>query len=355
MDVINYLQTYKNSSFKEMPFNEVDALALAFISYVPIDELGITDKKIKASLLSERIKNYMPPFGTNERKLKYMKVAALVCDSKRFERVYFAHFVKEKDSLTDKQFQAITIVLDDFLYVSFCGTDSTVIGWKEDFNMAVLETVPSEVSAVKYLNDILSKFWFKKVYLGGHSKGGRLAISAAKSMSNKRRLAAIFSFDAPNFPTTCYNEDYKKIDSYILAYAPNESIIGRLMNEYHQKKIIKSTNSLLMQHDAFSWVIEGRSFVYENEYTEKSTRIVNTINHALTTYDEETKRLFIDTLFDFLERLSVEKIPNEREIIPAFIKKVPSLFGEWKATPKENRQVVKKVVVDLIKDYYFNK
>ena len=355
MDVINYLQTYKNSSFKEMPFNEVDALALALVSYVPIDELGITDKKIKASLLSEKIKNYMPPFGTNERKLKYMKVAALVCDSKRFEHVYFAHFVKERDSLTDKQFQAITIVLDNFLYVSFCGTDSTVIGWKEDFNMAVLETVPSEVSAIKYVNEILSKFWFKRVYLGGHSKGGRLAISAAKGMSNKRRLAAIFSFDAPNFPAHCYNEDYKKIDSYILAYAPNESIIGRLMNEYHQKKIIKSTNSLLMQHDAFSWVIEGKSFVYESDYTEKSTRIVDTINHALTTYDEETKRLFIDTLFDFFERLNVEKLPNERDIIPAFIKKVPSLLGEWKATPKENRQVVKKVAIDLIKDYFLNK
>ena len=353
MDVINYLQTYKNSSFKEMPFNEVDALALALVSYVPIDELGITDKKIKASLLSEKIKNYMPPFGTNERKLKYMKVAALVCDSKRFEHVYFAHFVR--DSLTDKQFQAITIVLDNFLYVSFCGTDSTVIGWKEDFNMAVLETVPSEVSAIKYVNEILSKFWFKRVYLGGHSKGGRLAISAAKGMSNKRRLAAIFSFDAPNFPAHCYNEDYKKIDSYILAYAPNESIIGRLMNEYHQKKIIKSTNSLLMQHDAFSWVIEGKSFVYESDYTEKSTRIVDTINHALTTYDEETKRLFIDTLFDFFERLNVEKLPNERDIIPAFIKKVPSLLGEWKATPKENRQVVKKVAIDLIKDYFLNK
>lgn len=355
MDVISYLQTYQNYSFKEMPFNEIDALALALVSYVPIDELGITDKKIKASLLSERIKNYMPPFGTNERKLKYMKVAALVCDSKRFEHVYFAHFVKERDSLTNKQFQAITIVLDNFLYVSYCGTDSTVLGWKEDFNMAVLETVPSEVSAVKYLDDILSKFWFKKVYLGGHSKGGRLAISAAKGMANKRRLAAIFSFDAPNFPASCYNEDYKKIDSYILAYAPNESIIGRLMNEYHQKKIIKSTNSLLMQHDAFSWVVEGKSFVYESDYTEKSTRIANTINRALTSYDEETKRLFIDTLFDFFERLNVEKLPNEREIIPAFIKKVPSLIGEWKTTPKENRQVVKKVAIDLIKDYYFNK
>ncbi|MBP5574701.1 MAG: DUF2974 domain-containing protein [Bacilli bacterium] len=355
MDVFDYLNNYKNVTFKEMPFNEVDALVLALISYVPIDELGITDKKIKAPLLLERIKKYMPPFGTSERKLKYMKLASLVCDSKRFDDVYFAHFVKERDFLTDKQFQAITIVLDNFLYISFCGTDSTVLGWKEDFNMAVLETVPSEVSAVKYVDEILSKFWFKKVYLGGHSKGGRLAISAAKGMSNKRRLAAIFAFDAPNFPANCYNEDYKKIDSYLLSYAPNESIIGRLMNEYHQKRIIHSTNSFLMQHDAFSWVVDGKSFVYDSDYTEKSTKVSNSINNILLTYDEETKHQFIDTLFDLLERLDIEELPNEKDFIPYFIKRAPSLLGEWKATPKENRQVIKKVVIDILKDYFLNK
>ena len=355
MDVFDYLATYKNESFKEMPFNEVDALILALISYVPIDELGITDKKIKPSLLLEKIKDYVPPYDTSERKLKYLRLAAVICDCPRFEGIYFSHFIKERDPITDKQFQAITIVLDSFLYISFCGTDSTVIGWKEDFNMAILETVPSEISAIKYTNEILSKYWFKKAYLGGHSKGGRLAITAAKGMNNKKRLAAVFAFDAPNFPASCYNEEYKKIDSSILSYAPNESIIGRLMYEYHQKKIVKSTNSLLMQHDAFSWIIEGKSFVYDYEYTEKSTRIVHTINHALLTYDEDTKHQFIDTLFDLMERLNMEKLPNEKDFIPFLIKSAPFLFGEWKATPVENRQVVKKVVIDLLKDYFLNK
>ena len=355
MDVFEYLTNYQDISLKEMPFNEVDALIMAMISYVPIDELGIKDKKIKASLLADTINSYVPPYGTSERKIKYLRMTAAVCESKRFAGISFSHFKKERDEESDKQFQAITIIMKDFLYLSFCGTDSTVLGWKEDFNMAILETVPSEISAVKYTNEILAKYWFKKVYLGGHSKGGRLAISAAKGMINKKRIAAIFAFDAPNFPTSYYTEDYKKVDSYILSYAPNESIIGRLMNEYHQKKIVKSTNSLLMQHDAFSWIIDGKSFVYDYEYSEKSTRIVNTINHALIDYDEETKHQFIDTLFDFLERLNVDKLPNEKDFIPFFIKKAPLLFGEWKNTSKESRQVVKKVVFDLLKDYFLNK
>ena len=355
MDIINYLEQYKDTSLKEMPFNEIDALAMSMVSYVPFDELDIKRSLFKPSYLLEKLEQFVPPLDYGERKLKYLTVLKLVCQSKRFDHLYFTDFKKERDTISDKQFQAITILFNKYIYISYCGTDSTTLGWKEDFNMAYLETVPSEISAIKYANAILNKFWFRKVYLGGHSKGGRLAISAAKGLINKKRIAAIFSFDAPNFPATCYNQDYKKIDSLIVAYTPNESIIGRLMPEYHQKRIIKSTNSLLMQHDSFSWVINDRSFVYENSYTEKSTRIVDTINHALTTYNDELKNQFIDTLFDFLERLNVETLPNEKDMLPFLVRKAPLLLSEWKNTSKENRSVIKKVVIDLLKDYFLGK
>ena len=352
MDVIDYLNKYQDISFKEASFNEIDALVLAMISYVPFDELKLDKNKVKDSDLLKYIEAYKPPRGSSERKLKYIQVLSLVCKSKRYDNVIFTNFKKIRDKATDKQFQAITIVLKDFIYISFCGTDATVLGWKEDFNMAILEIVPSEIEAIKYANEIAEKIWFKKIYLGGHSKGGRLAITAAKGMKNKRRLGAIFTFDAPNYPSSCYDASYKEIDNYVLSYAPNESIIGRLMNEYRQKRIIKSTNKLLMQHDAFSWIVEDRSFVYDNEYTEQSNKIVNTINHALMTYDEEKKRQFIDTLFDYLDRLNVDKLPSEKDLIPFAIKKVPVLFAEWKNTPKENRSVVKKIIFDLLKDYF---
>lgn len=354
MDIIDYLNRYKNTSLKEMTFNEVDALVLAMISYVPFDELGVARTFFKPAYLLEKLNDFVPPYGYGERQHKYLEIARLVCEGKRYDRLYFSDFKKERDNVTDKQFQAITILFNKYIYISYCGTDSTTLGWKEDFNMAYLETVPSEISAIKYANMILSKFWFRKVYFGGHSKGGRLAISAAKGLSNKRRIEAIFSFDAPNFPASCYNEDYKKIDSYIIAYAPNESIIGRLMPEYHQKRIIKSTNSLLLQHDSLSWVIDNRSFVYESCYTDKSTRIVNTINHALTTYDDELKNQFIDTLFDILDNMGVEKLPNEKEMIPRLIAGTPHFIREFKNTPKEKRSVVWKVVFDLVKEYFSN-
>ena len=355
MDVFDYLNQYKDISFKEKRFNEIDALIIALLSYAPYDEINLPKGKVKSHDVLKLLDFYISPRDTTERRFKYLRLLKECCLSKRFGNSTFAYFRKERDALNDKQFQAICILMNQNLYISFCETDATTLGWKEDFNMSYLETVPSEVEAAKYVNFIANKFWFRKIHLLGHSKGGRLAITAAKNLKNKKRLGSVYSFDGPNFPPLCYDEEYKEIDSHIHAFAPNESIIGRLMPEYKAKKIICSTNSLLMQHDAFSWLIEDRSFVYDRQYSEKSTRIVNTINHTLMTYDDETKSLFVQGLFDILDRLDVEKLPSENELLAFFALRLPFVFREWKNTPKEKRDVIKKIIFELFKDYFFGK
>lgn len=355
MNVFNYLDDYKNVTFKEKHFNEIDALILSMISYVPFDEMGFKKSIQPASKIVRLIDNYVPPLGTGERKLNYIRLLKEFCLSKRYGKTVFAFFKKERDTTTDKQFQALCLMMNQNLYISFCGTDATTLGWKEDFNMSYLDIVPSEIEASNYANFIAKRIWFKKIYLIGHSKGGRLAITAAKNLKKKKRLGAIFSFDAPNFPDTCYDEQYKAVDPYINSYAPDESIIGRLMPEHRKKKIVMSTNKLLMQHDTFSWIIEEGSFIYTKEYSEKSSRIVKTINHALSTYDQETKRVFVDALFDILERLDIEKLPNEKDLLAFFALKLPFIKTEWKNTPKEQRDVIKKIIFDLVKDYFFGK
>ena len=355
MQPLEYLDKYKDTTFKEMQFNEIDALLLAMVSYFPFDELTNQKKVYSSDELIKRINEYHPPRNVGERKLKYIELVKTMCVSSRFKNAKFAWFRKERDAHTEKQFQAITIILHEFAYVSFCGTDSTTLGWKEDFNMAYLDIVPSEIEAIQYLKEVSSNFIFKKLYLGGHSKGGRLAISAAKGLKKKYKILGIYSFDAPNFPSSSYDDAYKEIDPLIKAYTPDESIIGRLMQEYRKKKIIASTNGLLMQHDAFSWEIDGKSFVYKQVYTERATHIVNTINYALYNYDEDRKREFIDTIFDFLSRLNIEKLPNEKEFIPFFASKFSAVREEWKNTSKEKRAVVKKMLFDITKDYFLKK
>lgn len=352
---LDYLRKYQKTTFKEMPFNEIDALLLAMVSYVPFDELGIKRGRNSNKDILKLIEEYNPPVNIPERKRNYLEMAKLICQSERYKNATFAFFRKSRDTVSEKQFQAITIILHDFAYVSFCGTDSTTVGWKEDFNMAYLETVPSEVEAVNYLKEVIDSFFFKKVYVGGHSKGGRLAITASKHVRKTNRILGIYSFDAPNFPSSCYDEDFKAIDKYIHDYTPDESIIGRLMSSYRRKKIIASCNNLLMQHDAFSWEINEKSFVYKRGYTERSTRIVDTINYALNNYDEDMKRDFIDTIFDFLYKMDIEKLPGEKDLLPMFISKFPEMRKMWKDTSKEKRAVVKKMLFNVAKDYLLKK
>ena len=165
MHVLDYLYRYQNIDFKEVPFNEVDALVLAMVSYFPFDELKNQKDIYSSDELLKRIAEYNPPRSVGERKLNYIELVKVVCRSIRFKHAKFAWFAKERDVVNSKQFQAITIILHDFAYVSFCGTDSTTLGWKEDFNMAYLDTVPSEIEAVRYLQDVSYNFVFKKMYV----------------------------------------------------------------------------------------------------------------------------------------------------------------------------------------------
>ena len=211
MYVLDYLYRYQNIDFREVPFNEVDALVLAMVSYFPFDELNNQKEVYSSDELYRRVKEYVPPKDANERKLNYIELVKILCHSLRFKHAKFAWFSKKRDIVHSKQFQAITIILHDFAYVSFCGTDSTTLGWKEDFNMAYLDTVPSEIEAIQYLKDVSCNFVFKKLYVGGHSKGGRLAITAAKRLNKNYKLLGVYSFDAPNYPSECYDTDYKSI------------------------------------------------------------------------------------------------------------------------------------------------
>ena len=120
MNLLDYLEEYIDISFKEVAFNEIDALALAVFSYVDFKELGVNKDKIDAEDLLDYLDQYEPNPNDSERKLNYLEVARLLCESERFDGIEFAHFRKVKDFDSEKQFQAVTILLDDFIYISYC-------------------------------------------------------------------------------------------------------------------------------------------------------------------------------------------------------------------------------------------
>ena len=342
MNLIDYLNTYKDISFKENRFNEVDAMILSLMSYFPFDGLG--KSKITSDTMIEYLQIYQSPIQS-ERKLSDIVVLKILCSCKRYKDIKFLDFVKKTSGEAIEQFQAVTIDLGDFCFVSFCGTDATIIGWREDFNMAFLDIVPSEVDAIQYINMQRKKHPFKKMYIGGHSKGGRLAIRAGKELEKKDNLLAIFSFDGPNFTDSFYDYSYEEMKHLIYEYAPNESIVGRLIND-HPKIIVSSTAKGIMQHNCYSWEVVEDHLVHKEEYTSKSNKIAKITKEAFTGFDLETKSIFVNTLFDIIKDVDLGKVNDD---VMVFAKSsLKNVKIEWKNTPKEKRKVLLKVLLTTI-------
>ena len=345
MNVINYLNEYHNYSFKEKPFNELDALVFTLMSYFPYGLLKKT--KFDKDDVSKFLDSYQPDTKL-ERKLLDIYILKTMCTCTRYEDVKFLHFVNKRSDKSIEQFQAITLKFKDFMFVSFCGTDATLLGWREDFNMAILSTIPSEVDAIEYINAVRKKHPFIDMYIGGHSKGGRLAIRAFKEVYKKNTIKGVYAYDNPNFNETFYDEDYLNIKDRVFEYAPSESIIGRLICDNKNKIIIKSTAKLIMQHDAYSWEIENNHFVREYKFTDKSDKISTIINQTLEKLDHETKSVFINALFSLLERLDITEFKDSEYNKALVLGALSNIRIEWKNTPKEERKTILKVLWSIL-------
>lgn len=154
------------------------------------------------------------------------------------------NYINKIDSESEKQFSAITILMpDDTIYISFRGTDNTLIGWKEDFNMTFQTKVPSQLDAVQYVKQIAKKYK-NLIRIGGHSKGGNLAVYAASFCSKtiQERIINVYNNDGPGFHEDVINNiEYKKMLPKVHTYVPQSSIIGRLLYHEENYTVVQST------------------------------------------------------------------------------------------------------------------
>ena len=100
----------------------------------------------------------------------------------------------------DKQFAAVTYVIPNGpTVVAFRGTDSTIIGWKEDF-MISYTSVPSQDLALSYAIKHVGEADGDVIILG-HSKGAHLALFAAAHLEEKYqdKLLHVYLNDGPGF------------------------------------------------------------------------------------------------------------------------------------------------------------
>lgn len=288
-NIFDYMQ-WRDIEIEKVEFNEIDALILSRLSYFPFDNLMEEDEEITVKQSYKRYKQKGKKGNILQK--EDLELFEVLAKSKRFGNVKVTQYINKIDFEEEKQFSAITILLPDkTIFVSYRGTDNTLVAWKEDFNMSFTESVPAQKDAIIYLENIAKKYK-EKLRVGGHSKGGHLAMYASSFCDSKikKRIIQIYNNDGPGlYEKAIESKEYQEIVEKIHTYMPQTSIFGRMLNHKEKITIIKSTQTGVMQHDLYSWQVLGDKFI-ESEITVYSEFVDKTLTNWVKEVSPEKRR-----------------------------------------------------------------
>lgn len=364
MDLLGYVEAYGNFSFQEKPINEVDSLLFSTLCYENLDHVLLHPMTLKkaSDIFFELydIETLKKRISLTKRSYELLKEMA---KWPRYQNLVLSGFVNEVDETRNVQFSVMMFQYEkQWKYIAFRGTDDTLVGWKEDFLMCCSDAVLSQKKAADYLDFVLREEGFFErtfqripLYVGGHSKGGNLAMYAAAFCSNKtkKRIVRVDNFDGPGFDERIWKQEgMQKICEKIHAYIPTSSVFGRLFMHEEATKILETTQIGLMQHDPFSWKIEDDHFEYACVISEGSEKALTTLNDVLMNMDMSSRSGLIEKTFKLIYDCNIHTLGDIKTIGPAQIfQAVQGLRDLDDASRKVLLQIVKAILeVTLLYD-----
>lgn len=344
---------------EQFPFNELDSVALARFSYMLFHRIEMKPVETVGSI-AEKMRGF-----SNDDFLYFGDRDLIVNlgESERFRHLTVTDYVQNNDRETEKQFGAVTVHLPGKeMYLSYIGTDSTIFGWKEDFNMSFMEHVPCQVAGKLYAEEVAGKYPRKRLRIGGHSKGGNVAVYAAVTLPEKvqKRIVKVYNYDGPGFGKAfidAYGDAgiFAKTESYI----PQDSIIGRIL--YHKEKtsIVYSVEKGLLQHDIFSWQVLRDDLVHAEKSTDGSDDVCRTLSEWIEATTAEQRKIFVDAVFELFYSTEAETFGemarNLKENLPKILKKSDEISKENKKTVLHMIRMITAFYINILKEREKNK
>ncbi len=344
-NIISYAQK-QFETFEQREFDDIDSLIMSWLSYIwwPIAEGDEGSYSLyemfKAECFDEMVDH-------TKYKEETLQLLTAVVASPRYRGVRIQNYYWVTDDASEQQFAAMTFqISDELAYVAYRGTDSSFVGWKEDFNMVYQYPIPSQKTAAGYLEKICQKTNYK-LLTGGHSKGGNLAVyAAANNTRYLERILKVYCHDGPGFlPEVMETEGFKMIEDKVYKTVPQSSIFGMLLDTNDNYQIVKSNEKSVWQHNPFSWVIEDGQFCQLEKLTNDAILFDHTLNCWLATVEPGERERFIDTIYNFTDNLEVDNFLDFGEKWPSYI---PSLLGKAKDMDKETRDFMFGIVGSFI-------
>lgn len=351
-NVFDYLKWRNDVPFSVDGFGEVDNLILAELAYT--DFGGIVPSNNEQISICDAHKAF---FEKNDRakimaSTSFTAKAPFLLDGMvsgaRFKNAYLSNYINEIDRDKDAQFSAITVHLDDgTIYVSFRGTDGTVVGWKEDFNLSYIAETEGQRKAVAYFNSIALNS-SKPIRLGGHSKGGNFAVYAATFCEDrvKPKILKIYSNDAPGFREEVTNSaEYRSVLPKIVSIIPDTSVIGLLLSNGAEHRVIKSDAVGIFQHDGFSWQVEKNRFV-DATLSDMAIFIEKTLGSWLGGMDDSTRKSMTSSVFSLFEATGMDSFSG---MSGQKWKSTEAILSSMHGLPKEKRRELAMLANELFK------
>jgi hypothetical protein len=364
-NIKDYLNWRGDLSFSQDPINDVDALVFALISYLPYKQIipGI-ESNLDISIL-ETCNQYFSQKSKTQKATTNINPSAsasfdseledllyLAANSPRFKTVRLSKYEENTDFIIGRQFGALTFTLkrpEHIKVIAFRGTDNSLIGWKEDFQLAYLAQTPAQESAREYLNKSVGLF-SEKVFICGHSKGGNLALYAGSNINPlyQRKIKRILNFDGPGFDFSVNNRTlFAQNEGKVINYLPEKSTVGMLLEPVGNRCFVSSSAQLIDQHNAFNWNIEKTEFV-PGKLSNTAITIDQILKSWLTEVSLSERETFIDALFDVLGASEGKVIPSSAT---EGIKEINKILIKYSDLDSQTKSLLTQLFISLTSQF----
>lgn len=317
-NLLEYVYWRGSLSFDVDPFNELDALVLSQIGYLNLDKIVPLYPTTDEIALKDVWRDFFVKNEKNELHVGLLlpddifAIAEAASKAKRYRNITMSNFVNHIQEEKIEQFSAVAFnISKDLVYISFRGTDDSLLGWVEDARMLYDFPVSCHVDAIEYLKDVAPMYVGRKVALGGHSKGGNIAfyagIYAPKEIQDN--IVKVYSFDGQGFDRELIDlEKLNNIASRLVLITPDTSIVGRFFDQVVQPNIVKSIYSGVNQHDTFSWQIRNDHFIRVKNYTKKGNQTHLEISSFLNSMSDAEKKDLVEDLEQYILNLKAKRL-----------------------------------------------
>ena len=322
-NILDYLSWRGDLTLAQSPFNEVDNLILAELSFVNFTGIVPGPGEGEGVPLHAAAEAFFRSHEGGDMGMGVLvpdEIPTLLrkmAECPRFREMKVNCFCDHLDVRKAEQFAAVTVELGDgSIYLSFRGTDDTIAGWKEDFLLGCQPEVPAQKKAVAYVKAVAAQYPRRKLMLGGHSKGGNLAVYGGifVPLAIQRRISAVWSNDGPGFyGAVLETPQHARLEGRVHSIVPKSSVVGMLLEHEESYTVVDSDQVGLWQHDGFSWQVLGTGFVTLREVSRQGRRNDLALKEWVRRLPVDQREKFVDGLFEVLTASGATTLTDLKE------------------------------------------